>query len=150
MSSLLRGLEPKLPLPLIYHNPSEPMKFNDPDRCTDPEVVAHTLAWPQDPNGTVSQFVRLEPGDATRYDFWLIRVLVEFDPRLRSYGLGVDGFWIWYSPVNLGKNGVWLDFRTLDFRYPLREAGVYTNEWTVEVISRYLDWVQYYLATMED
>jgi hypothetical protein len=150
MTSLMDGLEPKEPQPLVYR-PGAVMAFNDPDRCTDPELVAGNLMWPQDPNGTISQLVRLEPGDATRYDFWLIRVLPEMDPKLRSYGLDKDGFWIWFSPINIGKHGVWLDLRTRGFQYPMRDGGspVYTNEWSEKVVCRYLDWVQYYLATSD-
>lgn len=84
--------------------------------------------------------VRLEPGDATRYDFWLIRS--GFDPRLRAYGVGVDGEeWLWLSPINLSSKGggTWIpmdrDKRTVS--WALEE--VYSNPWTVGVMAIWLD-----------
>lgn len=98
-------------------------------------------------NGAV--LVRLEPGDATRYDFWLIRA--GFDPRLKSYGLGgsVGAKWCWLSPVNLrNRGGCWVDLGDKDgFPYMLRDS--YENPWTVGVLTIFLELVADELTRLE-
>jgi hypothetical protein len=95
--------------------------------------------------------VRLEPGDATRYDFYLI--CAGFDPRLRAYGLGsVGSKWVWLSPLNLrtkaGAGGAWIDMSDKGgFEYMLRD--LYENPWTVAVLATYLRMVADELMRLE-
>lgn len=89
----------------------------------------------------IAPFVRLEPGDGTRYDFFLIPIEEDSDPAF-SHGLH-EGRWIYLAPVNLyhkktegSDHFIRLDPIPARMRWEI--GSLYSNEWTIEVICHYL------------
>lgn len=83
--------------------------------------------------------VELEPGDATRYLFFLIPM---WDNDLRPTNLGIrpGNEWIWVAPVNLRaeNGGAAVRFSNLPTGALYGLIDVYSSGWTREVISHFL------------
>ena len=84
-------------------------------------------------------FVRLEPGDATRYDFWLIP---QGNPYLNCEQefptTDAHEYWV-LVPANLGSNGYGLLLMDTNVTYMEGQLyNIYYNAWTRRVVGWFL------------
>lgn len=122
--------------PLLYHG--KEMDFSSAKYEDDVTTPAQTAAALR--SGLPAQ-VRLQPGDGTRYDFYLIPV--KFNTKFAlTYGLTQRDF-VYIGPVNIysrkmhsGDRFIPLSSIPGESMFSLR--NVYENEWTCTVIAYYL------------
>ncbi len=95
-------------------------------------------------------FVQLQPGDATRYDLFLVPVN---GPNLTVTGHGLrDPFarWVWLTPVNAVTQGAGGAFVDLSHATHSRDlADLYRNEWTAVAMAHFLTLVSDAIEAIE-